>query len=114
VPPPTDPRRYRRYPVRIVAEISANGRVQTCETVDLSAGGCRVGVVFPLQKGDLVRVRLRSDRLTEEPAGSATVAWGSKNPPYLAGLQFSEPLVAQAGAFLRRLLGPVQLLTAGD
>jgi hypothetical protein len=114
VPPPPDPRRYRRFPVRVTAELGSSGRVQVCETVDVSAGGCRVGVLFPLQKGDLVRVRLRSDRVQEEPSGSATVAWATREPPYMVGLQFSDALVPQAGPFLRRLLGPVQLLTNGE
>lgn len=111
---PPDPRRYRRYPLRIAAEVGSGGRVQVCETVDVSAGGCRVGVLFPLQKGELVRIRLRSDRVPEEPSGSASVAWATREPPYMVGLQFADPLVEQAGPFLRRLLGPVQLRTDGD
>jgi PilZ domain len=114
VPPPPDPRQYRRYPVRVAAEVGANGRVQVCETVDVSAGGCQVGVLFPLQRGEPVRVRLRAERVSEEPSGAATVVWATREPPYLAGLRFSAPLVEQAGPFLRRLLGPVPLLTLGD
>lgn len=110
---PADPRRYRRYKVRVPVELGAAGRIHVLETEDVSQGGCRLGVMFPLQAGELVRVRLRADRLGlhAEPSGGAIVAWATKDPPYRVGLKFSEPLEAQMPAFLRALLGPVQLLT---
>jgi len=85
--------------------------METCETDDIGQGGCRLEVMFPLQKGDLVRVRLRSDRTTSEPGGAATVAWATRDPPYRVGLRFSDPLMEQMPGFLRALLGPVPLLT---
>jgi hypothetical protein len=106
-----DPRRYRRYKIRIPVELGAGGRIQVVETEDVSQGGCRLGVLFPLQPGDHVRVRLRADQTREEPSGSATVAWSTKDPPYRVGLKFGDPLVSQMPQFLRALLGPVQLLT---
>ena len=109
-----DPRRYRRYKIRIPVELGAAGRMQVVETEDLSQGGCRLGVLFPMQAAELVRVRLRADRVPSEPSGSATVAWSTKNPPYHVGLKFADPLVEQMPGFLRALLGPVQLVTAQD
>ncbi|HYD39219.1 MAG TPA: PilZ domain-containing protein [Anaeromyxobacter sp.] len=108
---PSDPRIYRRYSVRIPLELGAGGRLETLETEDVSQGGCRVVVMFPLRKGELVRVRLRTPQLGVEPSGAATVAWATREPPYRAGLQFSEALAAQMPSFLRTLLGPVPLLT---
>ncbi len=106
-----DPRHHRRYPVRITVEIGTGGRIETTETEDLSQGGCRVGVLFPLRLGDAVRVRLRSPHLSAEPSGAATVAWATREPPYRVGLQFSAPLAEQLPSFLRALIGPVALLT---
>jgi hypothetical protein len=106
-----DPRRYRRYKIRIPAELGAGGQLQALETEDLSQGGCRVVVMFPLHRGDLVRIRLRSEAVRQEPSGSATVAWATKDPPYRVGLRFADPLIEQMPPFLRALLGPVQLVT---
>lgn len=106
-----DPRRYRRYRIRIPAELGAGGRLQVLETEDLSQGGCRVVVLFPLHRGDLVRIRLRAEAVRLEPNGSATVVWATKDPPYRVGLRFADPLVEQMPPFLRALLGSVQLLT---
>jgi len=108
---PSDPRVYRRFNVRIPLELGADGRLQTLETEDVSQGGCRVIVMFPMRKGDLVRVRFRSPQLAEQPSGAATVAWATREPPYRVGLQFSEALAAQMPGYLRTLLGPVPLLT---
>ena len=107
----SDPRVYRRYNVRIPVELGADGRLQPLETEDVSQGGCRVIVMFPMRKGDLVRVRLRAPQLSTEPSGAAVVAWATREPPYRVGLQFSEALAAQMPAYLRALLGPVPLLT---
>jgi hypothetical protein len=108
---PSDPRRYVRYKVRVSAELGAGGRMQTLETDDVSLGGCRLVVLFPMQRGDLVRIRFRASGLSQEPSGSATVAWATRDPPYRVGLHFADPLTEQMTAFLRALLGPVQLLT---
>ncbi len=108
---PSDPRVYRRYAIRIPLELGAGGRLETLETEDVSQGGCRVVVMFPLRKGELVRVRLRSPQLEVEPSGAAVVAWTTRDPPYRAGLRFSEELAAQMPSYLRTLLGPVPLLT---
>jgi len=109
-----DPRRHCRFVLPLAVELGSAGRIQSCETEDISAGGCRLAVLFPLQTADLVRVRLRSDRVPFEASGSATVAWATRDPPYRVGLKFSDPLVEQAGRFLQVLLGPVRLLTGGD
>ena len=111
--PPPDPRRYVRYEVRFAVEVSSGGQLQTCQGEDIGAGGCRLVVLFPLQRGQSVRLRLRSDRIPLEVTGQATVAWTSRNPPYQVGLQFSDPLAEQAVRFIHGLLGPVRLTTQG-
>jgi hypothetical protein len=106
---PPDPRRYVRYEVRFSAQLNASGQLQTCPGEDLGAGGCRVVMVFPLQRGQLVRLRLRADAISLEISGQATVAWVSRDPPYRCGLQFSDDLAEQAVKFIHALLGPVRL-----
>lgn len=108
---PAEPRRYRRFPVQFTAEVSAGSQLMVCEGTDIGAGGCCATVLFPLQRGQEVRVRLRSDRVFVEPAGQATVAWTSRQPPYKVGLSFSAPLAEAAVPFLQGLLGPVKLTT---
>ena len=108
---PADPRRYRRYKVRVPIELGAAGRIHVLETEDVSQGGCRVVVMFPLRRGELVRIRFRVPAAQQEPSGPATVAWATRDPPYRVGLRFADPLVEQMPALLRALLGPVQLLT---
>lgn len=108
-----DERRYIRYELRFTVELSAGGSVQTCEGEDLGAGGCRANVLFPLQRGQAVRLRLRSDRQPLEVSGPATVAWTSRDPPYKVGLQFSDALAEQAVKFIHGLLGPVRLTRSG-
>jgi hypothetical protein len=111
--PPADPRRYVRYETRFAVEVSTGGQVMTCEGEDVGAGGCRVLVLFPLQRGQQVRVRLRSERTAIEVSGQASVAWANRDPPYRVGLQFSEPLAEQTVRFIHGMLGPVRLTTAG-
>ncbi|MGC3996825.1 MAG: PilZ domain-containing protein [Anaeromyxobacter sp.] len=108
-----DERIYRRFNVRVPLDVSSAGQLQVCETDDVGAGGCRAVVLFPMHRGDHVRVRLRSDRVDFEASGQAAVAWATREPPYRVGLQFSEPLVEQSGRFLQALLGPVMLRTDG-
>jgi hypothetical protein len=108
---PAEPRRYRRFPVQFTAEISGGAQLMVCEASDIGAGGCCATVLFPLQRGQEVRVRLRSDRVFVEPAGAATVAWTSRTPPYKVGLAFSPALAEAAVPFLQGLLGPVKLTT---
>ena len=104
-------RRYQRYAMPFAVELSAGGLIQTCEGQDLGAGGCRAVVLFPLQREQVVRVRLRSERTVQEPAGQATVAWSTREPPYRVGLRFSDPLAEQAVRFIHAILGPVRLTT---
>jgi len=108
---PPEQRRYQRYAMPFTLEISSGGSIQTCEGQDLGAGGCRALVLFPLQRDQVVRVRLRCDRTTQEPAGQATVAWATREPPYRVGLCFSDPLAEQAVRFIHGVLGPVRLTT---
>jgi hypothetical protein len=109
---PTDePRRYHRFTVGFTAEISAGGQLMTCAGEDIGAGGCKAVVLFPLQRGQAVRVRLRSDRLALEPSGQATVAWTSRDPPYRVGLAFSDALAEAVVPFIHGMLGPVRLTT---
>ncbi len=110
---PQDPRRWPRYAAAFAVEVAGPGGFQACQAEDVSAGGCRIVSVFPLGRGDVVRVRLRSDRVALEPSGAATVAWVSRAPPYRAGLAFSEPLAEQAARFVLALLGPVRLVNPG-
>lgn len=107
----TDPRKYRRYKVQIPLELAVGGRVEVTDTEDIGQGGCKLVALFPLRRGELVRVRLRSPHYPSEPSGAATVAWATRDPPYRAGLQFSQALNEQMPAFLRALLGSVPLLT---
>jgi PilZ domain-containing protein len=111
--PPADPRKYVRHEVRFTVELSSGGQLQTCQGEDIGAGGCRAVVLFPLQQGQQVRLRLRSERTALEVSGHATVAWTSRDPPYRVGLQFSDPLAEQAVRFIHEMLGPVRLITAG-
>ena len=110
---PQEPRRFRRYEVKVPVELSTQGRMQVCEADDLSAGGCRVQLLFPLARGTLVRVRLRSDRVSFELAGSATIAWTTSEPPYRAGVAFASQMHEDGIAFLQALLGPVAILSPG-
>jgi len=109
VPAPADPRVYVRYEVRFSVQLNAAGQLQTCEGEDIGAGGCRLVVLFPLQRGQMVRARLRSERMPLEVSGQATVVWSSRDPPYRCGLQFSEDLATQAVEFIHAMLGPVRL-----
>jgi hypothetical protein len=111
---PVDPRRYVRYEFRFSAQVNAAGQLQTCSGEDIGAGGCRVVVVFPLQRGQALRIRLRSDQVAMEISGQATVAWVSRDPPYRCGLQFSDDLAAQAMKFIHAILGPVRLTKSGS
>jgi len=111
--PPADPRKYVRYEVRFAVELSAGGQLQACQGEDIGAGGCRAVVLFPLQAGTAVRLRLRSERTSLEVSGQATVAWTSRDPPYRVGLQFSQPLAEQTVAFIHAMLGPVRLTRTG-
>jgi hypothetical protein len=108
-----DPRRYVRYDVRFAVELSTGGQLLQCEGLDLSAGGCRAVVLFPMQVGLLVRLRLRSERTPLEVSGGATVVWSTRSPPYQCGLQFSDPLAEQAVRLIHAMLGPVRLTKGG-
>ena len=110
---PEDPRKYRRYEATFAVELSSQGQLQVCQADDLGAGGCRVQLLFPIGRGSMVRVRLRSDRVDFEAAGTATVAWSTRDPPYQAGLAFSEHMLDEAARFMTALLGPVAVLTKG-
>jgi len=103
-----EPRKYRRYMVRIAPELGGGGRMQTRETDDAGAGG--VELMFPLHKAGLVRVRLCSDRVTSEPGGTAGVSGATRDPPYRIGPRFADALVERAAVFLRERLGPAPSL----
>lgn len=94
----------------MTVEIIAGAQLQVCEAQDVSAGGVRVAPVFPLPRGERVRLRLRCQRIQLEVSGFATVAWARRDPPYLAGLQFDEGLREEAGRFIVSALGPVRLV----
>lgn len=105
----TEHRRYARYDVESIVELTAAGRRQDFATEDLGAGGCRVTVPEPIGKGTVVTVRLRSERTRLEPSGQATVAWASQAPPYRVGLAFADALAEQVIPFMLALLGPVEI-----
>ncbi len=109
---PEEPRRYRRFGVDHVAELSSHGKLMVCPGREIGVGGCSVTVLFPLQRGEQVFVRLRSAHSGSEPAGMASVAWASRNPPYRAGLAFSNPMAERVVPFLTAAVGPVPLSTA--
>jgi len=108
-----DERKYVRYELRFAVELSSGGQLQSCQGEDIGAGGCRAVVLFPLQRGQAVRLRLRSERTPLEVSGMAAVAWTSRDPPYRVGLQFSAQLSEQAVGFVHAILGPVRLTTQG-
>jgi hypothetical protein len=101
---------YRRFATAITVELSGPGGLQTCVSDDVSLGGCQVTVLMPLRQGEALRVRLRSERTHLEPAGAATVAWASREPPYQAGLRFSDPLIEAAVPFFQAVVGPARFL----
>lgn len=111
--PTADERKYVRYDIRFAVELSSGGQLQSCQGEDIGAGGCRAVTLFPLQRGQSVRLRLRSERTSLEVSGQAQVAWTSRDPPYRVGLQFSEGLAEQAVGFIHAMLGPVRLTTRG-
>jgi hypothetical protein len=99
--------------VKLAVELSAQGRMQVCEADDLGAGGCRVQLLFPLARGTMVRVRLRAERVPFELAGTATIAWATRDPPYRAGVAFSSHMEEDGARFVQALLGPVAILSPG-
>ena len=104
-------RRYRRYEATFAVELAHGGQLQSCLGDDLGAGGCRVQLLFPVPRGTLVRVRLRSDHVAFEVAGNALVAWSMRDPPYRAGLAFTEHMLEDATRFMTALLGPVAVVS---
>jgi len=106
-----EPRRYRRYQAAFAVELSAQGQLQTCQADDLGAGGCRVQLLMPVPRGTMVRVRLRSEGVPFEVAGMATIAWSTRDPPYRAGLAFTEHMLEDATRFMTAMLGPVAVVS---
>jgi hypothetical protein len=102
-------RRFARYDVDSTVELTSSAGRQVFHTEDLGAGGCRITVLRPLDKGAAVTVRLTSDRTKLEASGQATVAWASQGEPYRVGLAFTDGLAEQVIPFMLALLGPVQI-----
>jgi hypothetical protein len=105
-------RRFLRYDVNCSVDLTAGAFRGAFETQDLGAGGCRLEVIQPLEKGTAVTVQLRSEKSRSQPSGRATVAWANHAPPFHVGLAFSDDLAEQVVAFMQDLLGPVPLHTA--
>jgi hypothetical protein len=102
-------RRFVRYDVHSEVLIQAVGQQHRGQTDDLGAGGCRIGVPWPLEKGLEVQVTLGTG--PDAPTGRATVAWTIQNEPYRVGLAFSDPLAEQAIVLIQGMLGSVRLLS---
>ncbi len=109
---PVENRRFLRYDVSSTVELAAGPYRGSFETQDLGAGGCRITVDRPLEKGTAVTVRLRSDKSRIQPSGQARVAWASHAEPFHLGLAFSDDLAEQVIAFMQDLLGPVPIHTS--
>jgi hypothetical protein len=106
-------RAHTRYAISLAGELVSAAGLQRCEVQDLSAGGCRLGLVFPIAAGAPVRIRVTSPLVSFDLAGPARVAWATKAPPYQAGLAFEQDMPEKAGRFLHALLGPVRLANKG-
>jgi hypothetical protein len=107
--PGPERRRFQRYEVNVSLELVVAGRRHRCETVDLGAGGCRVDLPFPLEKGTPAEVHLSSPRTSLVAKGDAVVAWASHAPPLHVGIAFSDPVAEQVIPFMHALLGPVKI-----
>jgi len=105
-----EPRRFRRYEATFTVELTVQGRLQVCQADELGAGGCRIQLLAPLPRGTSARVRLRSDHVAFEVAGPAIIAWSIGEPPYRAGLAFTEHMLEDATRFMTALLGPVAVV----
>jgi len=108
---PVEKQRLVRYEIDARFEIVHAGGRATCPTEDLGAGGCRITVGLPLEKGTVVSVRLTSPASDLAAAGPATVAWASRTEPYQVGLQFSDEVAEQAIEFIQSVLGGVAIHT---
>jgi hypothetical protein len=104
-------RRFVRYEVQATVELSVQGQRRSVETDDLGAGGCRLTLAQPLEKGSTIMVRLHSRRTKREASGSAVVAWASAAEPYRVGLSFSDAVAEQVIPFMQDLLGDVAIST---
>jgi hypothetical protein len=110
--PAVENRRFLRYDVSSTVELAAGAFHGSFETQDLGAGGCRITIDRPLEKGTGVTVRLRSEKSRAQPSGQARVAWASHAEPFHVGLAFSDDLAEQVIDFMQDLLGPVQIHTS--
>ena len=102
-------RRYVRYELDARVELQAGGRRTTYQTEDLGAGGCRITVAQPLEKGAEVAIRLSAPASPVVVTGTATVAWASRTEPFRVGLQFSDEVAEQAIGFIHSVLGSVDI-----
>ena len=109
--PVVEQRRFVRYQVEAHVEITHPGGRAAVPTEDLGAGGCRVILAEPLEKGLSVTVRLTAPGCATAVTGPARVAWASRAPPYRIGLQFSDEVAEQAIGFIHTILGAVAIRT---
>ncbi len=105
-------RRYVRFQVPVKIAVKGRGLDETCLTVEVGLGGCRITISRQLPEGTLLHVDISSTRHPDTLSGSAQVVWTTKQAPWHVGLEFSPALVEAMGPFLRALVGKnSQLLT---
>lgn len=104
-------RRFVRYDVHASVELEIHGRRHRCETDDLGAGGCRIVVPWPVEKGLSVELTLGGGPGAPSARGRATVAWVTAAEPYRVGLSFSDSLAEEAIRLIQAQLGGVRLET---
>jgi hypothetical protein len=97
-------RRFPRYDVHASVEVTTDKGRQQLQTEDLGAGGCRITVASPLEKGTMVGVRLTSSGTALEAKGQARVAWASQGEPYRVGLAFDDGLAEQVIPVMLKIL----------
>jgi hypothetical protein len=98
-------RRYVRFQVPVKVSVKGRGLDETCLTVEVGMGGCRITVSRQLPEGTLLHVDVSSTRQPETLSGSAQVVWSTRQAPWQVGLEFSPALVEAMGPFLRGLVG---------
>ncbi len=98
-------RRYVRFQVPVKVAVKGRGMDETCLTVEVGMGGCRLTLSRHLPEGTLVHVDVSSTRHPETLSGSAQVVWTTRQAPWQIGLEFSPTLVEAMGPFLRALVG---------
>jgi hypothetical protein len=100
-----------RFQVPVKVAVKGRGLDETCLTVEVGMGGCRITLSRHLPEGTLLHVDVSSTRLPSSLSGGAQIVWIHDEAPWHCGLEFSPSLVEAMGPFLRALVGNGPLLT---